>query len=246
MLVSGSSAPALVEAGGRRFVLKLRGAGPGPRALAAEYVAGEIGRRLGLNVPTSGPLRLGADIAAQERHAELSDLLRASAGVNLGIEYLDGADDVPRLETPGLPPGLASRIVWFDALVKNVDRTARNPNLMKRGGEWWLIDHGACRVFDDLRDGFAPVRDHLLLRQATELAAVDERSRALLSPEFVRSVVQAVPNEWWDGTAPGDLLQDRLARSAAFVGEVEAYRAEPPDAGGPPPDRRPSWARRPR
>lgn len=245
MLTTGSSAPALVEAlGGRRFVLKLLGSGLGPRGLAVEYVASEIGRRLGLKVPAVMPLRLAAEIAEQERHAELADLLRASAGVNLGLVFLDDAEELPRYAVPLVPIALASRVVWFDALMKNVDRTARNPNLLLRHGDWWLIDHGACRVFEDAAPGFALGWEHLLLHRAAALREADEYARTRLSPEIVRSFVEAVPREWWEGSVPMDVLPARLESSGRLVEELEAFRLQPAPAIGPPKDRRPDWARR--
>ncbi len=245
MLIGGSSAPALVEAdGGRPFVLKLRGSGAGRRSLAAEFVAYELARNLGLNVPRVRPLALAASTANEERHAELADLLRASVGLNLGVEYLADTEELARYEVPRIPSPLASRIAWFDALMKNFDRTPRNANLLWRGGEWWLIDHGACRLFEDPGPSFPAMREHLLLHQANDLAEADDHGRAALTADILGEVVDRVPADWWEGAPPGDVLVRRLESSRDWVAEMSRYRADPPPAIGPPVDRRPDWAKR--
>lgn len=246
MLTSGSTAPALVEAAdGRRFVLKLRGSGVGPRSLAAEYVAGRIARRLGLSAPAVLPMSLPGGVADQVAHAELSDLLRRSVGLNLGVAYLEGAEEPARFEVPIVNASFASRVVWLDAFMKNVDRTARNANLMIRDGTWWVIDHGSCRVFEDSALGFALVREHLLLHRASALSEVDAIAHSVLSRQELQEVVASVPEEWWEGAPPGDVLAERFEHSREFLWDVERHRREPPPPIGPQKDRRPAWARRP-
>lgn len=246
MLTNGSTAPALVEvADGRRFVLKLKGSGVGPRSLAAEYVASRVALGLGLNVPAVEPVSLPARVAHQEPHAELSDLLRRSAGLNLGVAFLERAEEPARFEVPIVDVSLASRVVWLDVLMKNVDRTARNANLMLCDGTWWVIDHGSCRVFEDLRPTFALVREHLLLHRASALGEADAHAHSTLSRDALQAVVESVPVRWWDGDPPRDVLAERFERSREFVEEAERHRREPPRAIGPEKGRRPSWARKP-
>lgn len=246
MPLDGSTAPALVEAaGGRRFVLKLRGAAVGCRTLAIEHLATEIGRALGLSLPAARPLHLSPEIAARERHAELSEVLQNSVGTNLGFDYLAGAEELPRYTVPRVSSDLASRVVFFDTLFVNIDRTPRNPNLLFVGGEPWLIDHGSCRVFEDSSTAFRALRDHLLLHQAGHLEAALRRARQILSGRAIDRAFARVPAEWWEGAPPSDLLRARLETGPRWLEELESFRREPPAAIGPPPDRRPAWARRP-
>jgi hypothetical protein len=187
-------------------VLKFRGAGQGPRALVAELVSGEIGRLLGLPVPEIVLVELDARLARTEPDREIQDLLRASEGLNLALDYLPGSITFdPLIDKPLLGrAGLASAIVWFDALVTNVDRTARNTNLLVWHGNLWLIDHGASLYFhhtwDDYEErsrlGFSQVSKHVLLPWASELAEVDERMAALLTPGALEAVVAAIPESW--------------------------------------------------
>src|SRR5918912_2206132 len=184
-LREGGSLPALVEADDDGlYVVKFRGAGQGPKALAAEIVAGETARALGLPVPELVLVELDPQLAGAEPDPEIQDLLDASAGLNVGMDFLPGA--LPF--SAQLPPDseLAADVVWFDALVLNVDRTARNPNLLRWHGRTWLIDHGAALYVhhagaDALgRAGapFAAIRDHVLLPFARSIADADERLAA--------------------------------------------------------------------
>jgi hypothetical protein len=168
-LREGGSLPAVVEADDLgTYVLKFRGAGQGRKALIAEIVAGEIARALGLLVPEIVLANLDPKLARAEPDPEIQDLIRASVGLNLALDYLPGSLGFdPLVEPPG--PDLASRIVWFDALVTNVDRTPRNPNLLTWHDRLWLIDHGASLYFHHAWQGweatskrpFAAARDHV-------------------------------------------------------------------------------------
>ena len=181
-LREGGSLPGLVEAeDDGLYVLKFRGAGQGPLALVAELVAGELGRALGLPVPELVLMELDPRIAAAEPDLEIQDLLRASAGLNLGMDFLPGA--VAHSAVDPVDADLAANIVWFDALVMNVDRTARNPNLLRWHGDLWMIDHGAAFYRHHgsgeagwdaaavAADRFTLVADHVLLRQASSIQA---------------------------------------------------------------------------
>lgn len=243
-LREGGSMPAVVEADDDGlYVLKFRGAGQGPRALVAELLSGEIARALGLPVPEIVFLELDAGLARTEGDPEIQDLIRASEGLNLALDYLPGAANFdPVAEAPA--PELASAIVWLDAYTSNVDRTARNPNLLVWHGRLTLIDHGASLYFHHGWDGdtsgagkpFALIRDHVLLPWATQLAGTDARLTALLTPERLAAIVDVVPDAWLQGAdafgtparqraAYLDYLQLRLALPHAFVEEAERARA---------------------
>src|SRR5580765_2422890 len=143
----GGSLPAIIEADDDgMYVLKFRGAGQGPKALIAELVAGEIARASGLLVPEIVFVELDPDLARTEPDAEIQDLIRASAGLNLALDYLPGSVTFdPLVLRPEAT--LASRVVWFDAFVSNLDRTPRNTNMLVWHGKLWLIDHGAALYF---------------------------------------------------------------------------------------------------
>ena len=213
-LREGGSLPAIVEADDLgTYVLKFVGAGQGRKALVAELVAGEIARLLGLPVPEIVLVRLAPDLGRAEPDPEIQDLLRASSGLNLALDYLPGSLGFdPLVEPP--EPSLASSILWFDALVQNVDRTPRNTNLLVWHGRLWLIDHGAALYFHHnwpgLGEGdpsleavagrpFAVVRDHALLPFATELDKADATLAPLLTPQALRAVLDLVPDEWLAG-----------------------------------------------
>src|ERR1044071_5447036 len=206
-LHEGGSLPAIVEADDDGlYVLKFRGAGQGPKALIAELVAGEIARVAGLPVPEIVYIELDADLARTEPDPEIQQLIRGSAGLNIALDYLPGAVMFdPVVEQPS--PEIAAGIVWFDALVTNVDRTPRNTNLLTWHGQLHLIDHGAALYFhhawpDDLllrsRDRFGLVRDHVLLQfcDAAALHAADRALAARLTPELTAELVASIPETW--------------------------------------------------
>src|SRR5271165_7251050 len=203
-LREGGSLPAIVEASDDGlYVLKFRGAGQGPKALIAELVAGEIGRLLGLKVPEIVLMQLSPDLARTEPDAEIQSLIRASAGLNLALDYLPGSVTFdPLIFQP--EPKLASAIVWFDALVCNVDRTARNVNMLIWHRRLWLIDHGAALYFHHAWNGherhatnpFALIKDHVLLKYASALADVDARMRTLVTEDKLAAIVRLIPESW--------------------------------------------------
>jgi hypothetical protein len=244
-LREGGSLPAIVEADDDgMYVLKFRGAGHGARALIAELIAGEVGRVLGLPIPEIVLATLERDLARTEPDPEIHALLHDSAGLNLALDYLPGS--VPYdTAVHRIPADLASRIVWFDAYMTNVDRTARNTNMLMWHGAPWLIDHGSTLYFhhapgwqSDTARARAPFREiekHVLLPRATAIREHDEAMARALTPDVIKQVVAMVPNDWLaDGAAPvpaGDLragyeryLIDRLTPPRAFVEEAAGVR----------------------
>jgi hypothetical protein len=226
-LREGGSLPAIVEADDDGlYVLKFRGAGQGPKALAAEVVAGELARGLGLPVPELVLVELDPALAAAEPDPEIQELIAASAGINLGVDYLPGS--LPYLPAQPPDPELAADVVWLDALVTNVDRTPRNPNLLRWHGNLWLIDHGAALYAfhgaDPLaraRAAFAPIRDHVLLPAAGSVLEADARLASRADP----GAAALVPPEWADGDAYAEFLARRLEGPREFAEEAERARA---------------------
>ncbi len=232
----GGSVPALVEADDLgMYVVKLRGAGQGVKALIAELVTGELARAVGLDVPEIVLVGLDRALAASEPDPELSAPLEASAGLNLGLDYLPGSITFDPVVGPPPSAAAASRLVLFDAFVANVDRTARNANLLYWHGRPWLIDHGASLYFhhgwgkDDrlagARDPFAEVRHHVLLRWAAALEEAAVHLARTLTADLVASVVQAIPASWLEADG-ADASADELR--AAYAGWLGARAAALP------------------
>jgi hypothetical protein len=238
-LREGGSLPALVEGDDDGlYVLKFRGAGQGPRALVAELLAGEVARACGLAVPEIVFMRLDPALARTEPDPEIQDLIRASGGLNLALDYLPGAVTFdPLAEQPA--PRLASQVVWLDALVSNMDRSARNTNLLMWHHQLWLIDHGAALYFHHQWDStpaapvarpddpFTAIRDHVLLPLATALPQADAELAPRLADPLLRDLVNRIPAEWLPaGAAPVQrdaylhYLQRRLEAPRRFAEEA--------------------------
>ncbi len=226
-LREGGSLPAIVEADDDgMYVLKFRGAGQGAKALVAELVAGELARAAGLAVPEIALIELDAELARAEPDPEIQELIKASVGLNLALDYLPGSVTFDPV-ADHVDAGLASRIVWFDAFVTNIDRSPRNTNMLLWHRELWLIDHGAALYFHHGAEGFAArsrdpfpqVKDHVLLAQADELASVDADLAARLTPAVLREVLALVPDAWLGG--------DAAVRRAAYTGYLAARLAAP-------------------
>ncbi len=221
-LREGGSLPAVIEADDDgMYVLKFRGAGQGAKALIAELIGGELARAAGLAVPEIVFVELDAQLARTEPDAEIQDLIRASAGLNLALDYLPGAVAFDALaQVPDAE--LASAIVWFDAYVSNLDRTARNTNMLMWHRRLWLIDHGAALYFhhdwnDHLARSTSPfplIKDHVLLRFASALADADARMVARLTPEGIAAIVELIPDEW---LAAEPSFADRRDHREAYV-----------------------------
>ncbi len=231
-LREGGSLPAIVEADDDGvYVLKFRGAGQGAKALIAELVAGEIARALGLPIPEIVFIELDPDLARTEPDPEIQDLIRSSAGLNLALDYLPGSVTFDPIAEK-VDADLASAIVWFDAYVTNLDRTSRNANMLIWHRRLWLIDHGAALYFhhtwnryqERSRDAFPAIKDHVLLRFASTLQAVDSKMSDRLNALEIDRIVNLIPDAWLVGDSPfGDLDHYR----AAYV-EYLLKRLEPP------------------
>lgn len=242
-LREGGSLPAIAEADdGFLYVLKFRGAGQGSKALIADLIGGEIARAIGLKIPEIVFATLDEAFGRTEPDEEIQDLLRASVGLNLGLHYLSGAITYdPAVKK--LTGALASKIVWLDALLTNVDRTARNTNMLSWRNELWLIDHGAALYFhhswsnweEQSVKPFVQIKDHVLLAQADNLEKTDEELRLLLTPEKINAIISVVPDEWLqqgDTNEHPDALREvysnflinRINHSAIFVKEAQHAR----------------------
>ena len=241
-LREGGSLPAVIEADDDgMYVLKFRGAGQGVKALIAELIGGELARAAGLAVPEIVLVELDTELARTEPDAEIQDLIRASGGLNLALDYLPGSVAFdPIAHRPDA--GLASSIVWLDAFITNLDRTARNTNMLVWHGRLWLIDHGAALYFhhdwnDHLARSTSPfplIKDHVLLGGASALPEADAKMLRLITPEVIAEIVELVPDDWL-GAEPSfadrrahrdayrDYLSRRLSPPRAFV--EEAIRA---------------------
>lgn len=221
-LREGGSLPAIIEADDAgMYVLKFRGAGQGPKALVAELIAGKLARACGLPVPEIVLVEVDADLARTEPDPEIQDLIRASEGLNLALDYLPGAVTFDPIAWTA-DVDLASRVVWLDALVTNIDRTPRNTNMMVWHDRLWLIDHGAALYFhhswdkalERSRSGFAQIRDHVLLPFASHLSEVDSDMAGYLDESVVRTVVSTIPDSWLEqepGFANPDALRNAYA-----------------------------------
>ncbi|MES2826979.1 MAG: HipA family kinase [Bacteroidota bacterium] len=243
-LREGGSMPAIAEADDEfLYVVKFRGAGQGTKALAAEIIGGELARVMGFKVPEIVYVNLDEAFGRTEPDEEIQDLLKASVGLNLGLHYLTGSITYdPAVVT--IDNKLASQIVWLDSLLTNMDRTARNTNMLMWHKELWLIDHGACLYFHHAMQNwqeqavkpFALIKDHVLLPQATMLEEVDAEFSALLSNEVLASVVSMIPDGFLiyesSETSPQEMrdiyikfLQLRIANSQTFINEANHARA---------------------
>ncbi len=242
-LREGGSLPAIVEADDNfLYVLKFRGAGQGVKTLIAEIISGEIARAIGLKIPEIVFAVIDEAFGRTEPDKEIQDLLKASVGLNLALHYLSGSITFDPVVNK-LSAELASLIVWLDCLITNVDRTARNTNMLSWHQELWLIDHGASLYFhhswhnvkEQASRPFTQVKDHVLLPLATELDAVDQTCREVLTSERLRAIVSVVPDSWLSDESGNEtpeekrqvyveFLERRLALSGQFIKEANYAR----------------------
>jgi hypothetical protein len=244
-LREGGSVPALVEADDDGlYVVKLLGAGHGRKALVAELITGELARHLGLPVPDLVLVELDAALSKAEPDGEIQDLLERSAGTNFGLDFLPGALAFAPTAKPHPDPDLAADIVWLDACTTNVDRTARNPNLIVWHRRPYLIDHGSALYIHHTwaepdahaRRPFPQVRDHVLLPFASRIADADARLAPRIDRGVLEGIVASIPDDWLR-PEPGlpdpdahraayvDYLLARLEAPRAFVEEADRARA---------------------
>ncbi len=239
-LREGGSLPAIVEADdGFMYVLKFRGAGQGVKALIAELIGGEIARALGLRVPEIVFANIDEAFGRTEPDEEIQDLLKASTGLNLALHYLSGSISFDPAVTT-VDATLASQIVWLDCLLTNMDRTVRNTNMLWWHKELWLIDHGACLYFhhnplnwqEQALRPFTLIKDHVLLKQASQLEAVDTSFHTILTNNRIRAIVNLIPDDWLAGDTSfsstdehrqmyAQFLETRLANSTIFLKEAQ-------------------------
>ena len=229
-LREGGSLPGIVEGDDLgTYVCKFRGAGQGVRVLVAEVIVGEIARRIGLRTPRLVRLDLDPEIARYEADEEVQDLLNASPGPNLGIDFLPGAfgydGTLPAGDGDSDPADDAAKVLWLDAFCANVDRSWRNPNLLLWHGQLWVIDHGACLYFhhgwsggvgDPQRFAAQPWddSDHVLGEYADRVPAVDESLREVVTESLLVDVLDLVPDVWLE-PVPG--AESPEAQRAAYV-----------------------------
>jgi hypothetical protein len=247
-LREGGSLPAIVEADDDgMYVVKFRGAGQGPKALVAELIAAQLGQALGLPVPDTVLVELDPAIGLAEPDPEIQELLERSAGFNVGLDYLPGSLPLGTPEGSGVTPELAADVVWFDALLSNVDRTPRNPNLLLWHRNLWLIDHGAAiytqhgwrddlaAIAESAGARFPVIRDHVLLPIAGSIVEADERLAPRLPTEVIEDAIEAIPDELLEGVAPFSTphghreayvahLSHRLKAPRRWVEEAEEAR----------------------
>lgn len=242
-LREGGSMPAIAEADDNfLYVIKFRGAGQGTRALIAELIGGEIARKLGLKVPELVFANLDEAFGRTEPDEEIQDLLKFSVGLNLGLHYLSGAITYdPVVNT--VDEGLASKIVWLDCFLMNMDRTCRNTNMLVWHKELWLIDHGAALYFHHTWQNweqqalkpFVLIKDHVLLPCTGDLTYTDRQMKEILNPKVINEIVSLVPDDWLIGenafdtveehrAAYADFLTLRLTNSDVFVNEAQDAR----------------------
>jgi hypothetical protein len=235
-LREGGSLPGLFEADDNGlYVVKFRGAGQGPRALVAEVIAAELARALGLAVPELVRVEINAALGLAEPDPEIQELIVTSAGENLGLDFLPGAATYSPAAGWVPSPELAADVVWLDALLTNMDRTAQNTNLLLWHDRLWLIDHGAAlylqhgglRPAEQADQPFAQIAEHVLLPFAGAITAADQRLAPQLDREQLERVIARVPEDWFAGEPAAhyvDYLTRRLTSPRVFVEEAEHAR----------------------
>ena len=242
-LREGGSLPALADADdGFKYVLKFRGTGHGTKALVSELLGGVVAHTLGFKVPEYVFINLDEAFGRTEGDEEIQDLLQGSRSLNLGLHFLSGALTFDPVMTK-VDSKLASQVVWLDAFLTNVDRTARNTNMLYWNKELWLIDHGASLYFHHswvnyekyAVSPFPQIKDHVLLPYASELESVDKEFRAILTDEKIREITNLLPNDWlnWGGEeeSPEEIknvyynfLTERIHQSDLFVKAAQDAR----------------------
>ncbi len=237
-LREGGSLPAIAEADdGFLYVLKFRGAGQGTKALIADLIGAEIARKLGLLVPELVFAELAEGFGRTEPDEEIQDLLKFSTGLNLGLHYLSGSITFDAVVNT-VDASMASKIVWSDAFLMNIDRTARNTNMLFWNKKLWVIDHGASLYFhhnpeaweEQAMKPFVQIKDHVLLSKANDLEQIVAQSKSLISKDFLEEIINLIPENWIaDGEIANkkmymDFLLKRLENAHVFETQIENAR----------------------
>ncbi len=242
-LREGGSLPALVEASdGFKYALKFKGSGHKEKSVIAELLGGEIARKLGFKVPELIFLNLDEAFGRTEGDEEIQDLLKWSQGTNLGLHFLSGAINYDP-NVMAIDELTASKIVWLDAFITNIDRTVKNTNMLIWYRELWLIDHGSSFYFHhhltnlekQAQTSFPYIKDHIFLSQSSAIETVDEELKSALTDTFIQELVALIPDEWlvWDPdkspeehrTLYADFMKIRRAHSHLFIKEIQHARA---------------------
>ncbi len=241
-LREGGSLPALAEADDDfKYVLKFRGAGHGVKMLISELLGGKITEILGLKIPELVFANLDVDFGRTEADEEIQDLLKNSEGLNLGLHYL--SESIAFDSSIKVDPLLASKIVWLDAFITNIDRTFKNTNLLMWHKELWVIDNGASFYFHHswqnfdaaAKTPFKYVKDHVLLPQATKLDEADQFAHEVLNDSVFRDIVNLIPEDWlqWEDAEENadeirevyfNFMKTRLENSQIFLKEAKNAR----------------------
>ncbi len=210
-LREGGSLPGLVKADDELlYVIKFRGAGQGPKALIAELIGGELARAIGLKVPEIVFMELDESLGRTEPDEEIQDLLKFSVGLNLGLHFLSGAITYDPLVSL-VDPLTASKVILLDSIITNIDRTAKNTNMLSWNRELWLIDHGASLYFhhnwpsweSHLERGFPMVKDHVLLPKAQKLEEAAQSMHKTLNLDIFQEILANIPDNWLEDEADG-------------------------------------------
>ncbi len=241
-LREGGSLPAIVEASdGFTYVCKFRGAGQGKKALVSEIIGGELARAIGLNVPELVFMHLNDSFGKAEGDEEIQDLLKFSVGLNLGLHYLAGAITFDPLVSVADPLS-SSKVVLLDSIISNIDRTAKNTNLLNWNRELWLIDHGASLYFhhnwdhweSHLDRTFPMIKDHVLLSRASKLTEASTFITEKITDEFIQNIMDSIPDEWlMDEATNMSPIEMKKAYSAillAKISNIDALVKEANDA----------------
>ncbi|MFT4735554.1 MAG: hypothetical protein ACI9DJ_002887 [Algoriphagus sp.] len=237
-LREGGSLPGIIEADdGFKYVLKFRGAGQGTKALIADLIGAEIARKVGLLVPELVFAELAEGFGRTEPDEEIQDLFKFSTGLNLGVHYLSGSITFDAVVNK-IDPEIAAKIIWLDAFLMNIDRTARNTNMLFWNKELWLIDHGASLYFHHNPESweaqalkpFVQIKDHVLLDQASEITAVHDFMMDKIQPSFIAELVDNIPEDWLSNDLEIskklylDFLGIRRSHADTFLNEAEHVR----------------------
>jgi hypothetical protein len=224
-LREGGSLPAIVEADDDfLYVLKFRGAGQGKKALIAELIGGELARTIGMKVPELVFMNLDDSFYKMEADEEIQDLLKFSIGLNLGLHYLSGSVTYDPLVSVA-DPFSASKVVLLDSIITNIDRTPRNTNMLNWYKELWLIDHGASLYFHHAWDSwkeyanktFPAIKDHVLLKRATQLEQAAEEIKAAITEEDILDIVSLIPDDFLDDKPEAYSPQEKREVYTTFI-----------------------------